>query len=337
MVNLKMFLSKTDLMNEHYFFFSSFLKLVQLVCLLLFVVTALQAGAQAQQLEEEMYEFKYQRPKITAKGHVYCDQCGEGLWGRMTVPLEEVEVNIKCKDLFGFVTFSGVGYTNEHGAYKIPMDEIPSVFGVEGCKARIVKSTNPYCEVPTSLGNGDSGATLELKSKTLKEIVFTSGPFACKPSHRPSKCKKTHHHKGEAPPSLGFFYFSPPPPSPSPYFYKSPPPPPYYNKPPPTYMPPSPYYYKSPPPLPPSPPPPYLYKSPPPPPPYLYISPPPPSPPPPPYSYKSPPPPSPLLPPPPYYYESPPPPSSPPPYLYKSPPPPPPNWYISPPPPPSPP
>eukprot|EP00250_Pteridium_aquilinum_P003376 c13690_g1_i1 orf=3-752(-) len=207
-------------------------------------------------LEDELSELRYKRPKVSAEGYVYCDQYDQGFQSDKTVPLQDAEVSVKCRDLYGFVTFSAVGFTNEHGAFSIPMDDIPSIFGIAGCKARLVRSMNEQCDSLSNVGGGQTGAPLLLKSKSLKQVVFTAGPFSFHPSSTPATSSHElpnplHHplhnvgsstYYPSPPPPLShatYLYISPSPPFPSP----SPPPPP-----PPSPPPPPPYWYRSPPP-----------------------------------------------------------------------------------------
>ncbi|KAI5078882.1 hypothetical protein GOP47_0006553 [Adiantum capillus-veneris] len=244
------------------------------------------------------------RPKISAVGFVYCDECTHGLRLNATLPpLPDVEVRVTCRDLYGSVTLSAVGFTNEQGAFSIPMDDIPSILGIAGCKASLVRSLNEHCDVASNVGSGQSGAPLLLKSKSksLKHVLFTTGPFAYHPSTTPTTCHQSfypplqhirYYASPPPPPPLNeHATFSPPHSSPPPNSISSPPaspPPPYrYTSSPPPYPRPPPESFKGhPPPLLSSPYPPHLsfhhfhhhhryyHHSPPPPPPSYYASPP---------------------------------------------------------------
>ncbi|MCO5570123.1 hypothetical protein L7F22_023839 [Adiantum nelumboides] len=213
-----------------------------------------------------------QRPKLSAVGVVYCDECNHGLHHNARVqPLADVEVKVTCHDLYGLVTLNAVGFTNQHGAFSIPMDDLPPVLGIAGCKARLVRSLQEHCDVVSDVGGGHSGAPLRLMSRALKHVILTAGPFAYHPSTSPTTCHQSSyplppplhirgntnyaspvppptppvHHHGIPPPhsSSPPRSTSPPPPSPSPlYLYKSPPPPPHRSPAPPSYPPLPPQY-----------------------------------------------------------------------------------------------
>ncbi|XP_024522146.1 extensin-1-like [Selaginella moellendorffii] len=352
------------------------LPLLLLVAMVVLAAVALPVLGQEVEAEPEAFdpnddfEFQMKKPKILVKGHVVCDRCWHGRVGNMSLPLHDAEVGIKCVDLYGFVTFSGVGYTNTHGVFTIPMDEIPAIFGVKGCKAKLLRGPSTGdCDEVSSMGDGHTGAPLLLVHKSLREVVFTSGPFACRPLKRPGACKTAA--APPLPPPPVYKYSSPPPPfkhvpnhhppPPSVPSYHSHTPPPVSHHPPPPSLRPvappvskspfNPYIYKSPPP--PPPPAPVKYHHPPPapihfrktPPPQIHPSPPPvtshkypppmapqkPLPPPPVASHKYPPPMAPKKPSPPPSSKPPPPKSSPGP-VTKLPPP---LFYHSPPPPPT--
>ncbi|XP_024523102.1 extensin-1-like [Selaginella moellendorffii] len=349
--------------------------LLLLVAMVVLAAAALPVLGQEVEAENEAFdpnddfEFQMKKPKILVKGHVVCDRCWHGRVGNMSLPLHDAEVGIKCVDLYGFVTFSGVGYTNTHGVFTIPMDEIPAIFGVKGCKAKLLRGPSTGdCDEVSSMGDGHTGAPLLLVHKSLREVVFTSGPFACRPLKRPGACKTAA--APPLPPPPVYKYSSPPPPfkhvpnhhppppsvpsyhshTPPPVSHHPPPPSPRPVAPPVSKSPFNPYIYKSPPPPPPAPvkyhhPPPapiYFRKTPPP---QIHPSPPPvtshkypppmapqkPLPPPPVTSHKYPPPMAPKKPSPPPSSKPPPPKSSPGP-VTKLPPP---LFYHSPPPPPT--
>ncbi|KAH7331464.1 hypothetical protein KP509_20G034900 [Ceratopteris richardii] len=83
-----------------------------------------------------------------------------------------------------------MGYTNESGLFSIPMDDIPTSFDAEGCKATLERSMNQECGDLSSKIKERFDTSLVLKINSSTDLVFTIASFSFHASSPPKSCQE---------------------------------------------------------------------------------------------------------------------------------------------------
>ncbi|XP_076908992.1 uncharacterized protein LOC143566092 [Bidens hawaiensis] len=131
-------------------------------------------------------------------GTVYCDTCFHQYFSLSSHFISGALVAVECggdeiQASGGKPRFREEVKTNVKGEFRVilPFSPTKHVNEIKRCSVRLISSSEPDCAVAAI--STSTSSSIQLKMKTLKKHVFTSGFFTFQPLEQPKRCQWESH------------------------------------------------------------------------------------------------------------------------------------------------
>nr|KJB42961.1 hypothetical protein B456_007G177000 [Gossypium raimondii] len=161
----------------------------------------------------------HRKKSAVVVGRVYCDTtCSQEEFSRTSHFISGASVAVECKEGTSRPGFVQEVKTNEHGEFelRLPFSVSRRVKKINGCSVKLIKNSEPDCNVVASI---PASSALRLVSGKHGTRVFSAGAFSFKLLKQPNLCRTKPKEANGEKAVLGHpesFFFPPPlfPPNP---------------------------------------------------------------------------------------------------------------------------